>query len=146
MVSLLATQQLVITSRQPFNFSAGIHTYPRALFKSSIMLIRPILLLLFGNNVMLSVHQLEEPMLLWRMITIREAVSKYIRVYCLFLLVPTALADVMWTACPFCLVFQNYSWLFDLPTSGTLVFLGYRLCLCGIFVVWQSFTDSAGPA
>jgi hypothetical protein len=27
-----------------------------------------------------------------------------------------------------------------------LVFLGYRLCLCGIFVVWQSFTDSAGPA
>jgi hypothetical protein len=136
---LLATQQLVGTLSICF-FVQRNNTYPLELWYLIPPLLAgpPILLLLFGNGGQWVLHwnnnNNNNSSLLWRMKC--EVVSKFTGCAVFLLGAVAALVGVVLDV-PFCFVFQNS--LFDLLTSGTLMFLGCDLAFWGIWL-WLSST------
>jgi hypothetical protein len=133
---LLATQQLV--GALPISFFVyRNNTYPLELWYLIPPLLAgpPILLLLFGNEQLL-VHW-KNPYLQWRIICVAMSKSTGCAVFLLGAV--TGLSGVVLDV-PFCFVFQNS--LFDLLTSGTLLFLGCNLAFGGIFL-WLASTKKS---
>lgn len=131
---LIATQQLAGAMSIWF-FVHQQNTYPLELWY-----LVPLHLLL-GNGLWLLVPywKKKNPYLLWRMM-IREAMSKNSTGCALFSLGGVAIWSGVVLDASFCVAFQDS--LFDLLTSGTLMFLGCDLAFGGIFLLVSSATRS----